>query len=398
MSDTFVLAAHLPMPESELAGFLERTPSKKLVTRGSNMFKGWGWGGKKSGWATSGPSVSNQELLSALVVEIAGGRSPAALVFAHDRRCDGFDFYFTLLGFAPDTVRPLMLLLASAGQSFRDGAEAHAVLLAEASGRLQAKGVLSVLSIGAKGAAFVGPEAVELPALLRRLKPAEKRFAKAIATGNPAETLDSDAILVPELRLPAPQAVASGDLVRDLLALDANETWWGRSFSAAQKELMGRARQERSEVVPALLEVARTGKWDSAVTALRCVVALSRELADPALAVTAVVALNEWSTETAQHGCSEALLKEVPAALGPAGAVLLADAIEARLRTRGSCDPWALRFLLNQPGAPEQLTRLSAAGKQPRRFSADDVNTYRFAMDMEAWRRWVFEGWDPAGL
>lgn len=399
MSDTFVLAAHLPMPMSELAAFLKRRPTaKRLVRRGTAMFEGWGWQGKKSDWRQGFAAVSNQELLAGLVAETASGQSPMTLVFAHDRRRNGFDFYFTLAGFASDTLQALLLALASAGKSFRDGAEAHVVLLAETSGRLKAKSVLSVLSIDRQGARFVGPDELEIAPLLQTLKPAEKRFAKAIS-GNPADTLDSDAILVAELRprsAPA-QLEPSGHLAADLLALDHDEEWWGRDFSAAQKQLMRRARGERAEAAPALLEVVRSGRWGSAVTAARCVVALAHELGAPTLAVQAIAAMDDWSDETAQHGCSEALLKEVPGGLGPEGAKLLADAIEERLRTSGKLDRWAFLFLLNHPSAAEQLTRLSAGGKQPRHFTAEDVNRYRLTADLQMWRRWVFDGVVPDG-
>lgn len=398
MSETFVLAAHLPIPKPELAKFLKLRPAgKDLVRRASSMFQGWGWDGKKSAWKRSASVVSNGALLSGLALEVARGESPVTLVFAHDRRRDGFDFYFTLAGFAPETLQPLLLMLASAGKSFRKGTDAHAVLLAETSGRLRAKAVLSVVSISAKGAAFVGPNDVELAPLLRRLKPAEKRFVKALGTGNPAETLDSDAVLVPELRssLPANKLVRTGDLASDLLALDADEKWWGQSFNAAQKQLIRRARRESAAAAPGLLDIVRSGKWGSAVTAVRCLVALSSELGDPSLAIAAVGAMHDWSDETAQHGCSGALLKEVPAALGPKGAELLADAIEARLRTSARFDKWAFIFLLNHAGAPEQLTRLSAGGKKPRRFTAAEVNHYRLAADVRVWQSWIFEGVTP---
>ena len=398
MSDTFVLAAHLPMPKAELTSFLKRRPDgKRLVRGGRAMFQGWGWDGKKSTWKATRATVSNGELLSGLVLEVAQGKTPATLVFAHDRRRDGFDFYFTLAGFSPETFQSLLLALASAGKSLHDGAEAHAVLLAETSGRSKAKAALSVLSISATGATFVGPEALELAPVLKALKGAEKRFVKAISTGDPAEMLDSDAILVPELRgaLAEPKHAVNGDLASDLLALDADEKWWGRDFTAAQKELMGRARSESAEAAPALLAVARSGKWGSAVTAVRCVVALSRKLGDPELSLAAVAAMHEWSSETAQYGCSEPLVKEVPQALGPEGAELLADAIETRLRTSGSFDQWAFLFLLNHPGAPEQLTRLSATGKEPRRFSADDIAKYRYTLVIPCWQRWIFDGVQP---
>ena len=61
-------------------------------------------------------------------------------------------------------------------------------------------------------------------------------------------------------------------------------------------------------------------------------------------------------------------------------------------RASDSFDKWMFIFLLNHAGAPEQLTRLSAGGKNPRQFSASDVNTHRFTMDHTAWRRWIFEG------
>lgn len=77
MSDTFVLASHLPIPKPELASFLKRRPDRlKLVRGGGAMFEGWGWDAKKSVWKRSPSVESNGKLLSGLALDIARGECP----------------------------------------------------------------------------------------------------------------------------------------------------------------------------------------------------------------------------------------------------------------------------------------------------------------------------------
>ncbi|MEU0540392.1 hypothetical protein [Nocardia sp. NPDC005978] len=153
MSDTFVVAARIPMGRDAFERWLETpAPEPAVIENAGAMFDGWFWDGKAADWGQAEVGVTPREYFADCFGEDTGG-----LTYVLTYRDGALEAYLMHFGFCESNIYTALLMLAAAGRMSASDAPSTVLFWAETSGSMFAAdstGWLATLSVGTAGARF----------------------------------------------------------------------------------------------------------------------------------------------------------------------------------------------------------------------------------------------------
>ncbi|MGV9415014.1 hypothetical protein ACWDOP_34375 [Nocardia sp. NPDC003693] len=171
MSDTFVVAARIPMGREAFEKWLETpAPEPGVIENPGAMFDGRFWDGKAADWGQAEVGVTPREYLADCFGEDTGG-----LTYVLTYREGALEAYLMHFGFCESNIYTALLMLAAAGRA--STARSTVLFWAETSGSMFAadsNGWLATLSVGADGARFA--PGLDLTATIADLRVAEASY------------------------------------------------------------------------------------------------------------------------------------------------------------------------------------------------------------------------------
>lgn len=173
MSDTFVVAARIPMGRGEFERWLDTPgPGIEAIENPASMYDGWFWDGKAADWQHAEVGVTPREYFAACFAgDITG------LTYVLTYRDGALEAYLMHFGFCESNVHTALLMLASAGRLSTEAAPSTVLFWAETSGSMFAAdsdGWLATLSVGVDGARFAAD--LDLTETIAGLRTAEASY------------------------------------------------------------------------------------------------------------------------------------------------------------------------------------------------------------------------------
>ncbi|MEV6561474.1 hypothetical protein AB0M22_37545 [Nocardia sp. NPDC051756] len=173
MSDTFVVAARIPMGREAFEQWLVTpAPGPEVIENHGAMYDGWFWDGKAPDWQLAEGGTTPREYFADCFGEDAGG-----LTYVLRYREGALEAYLMHFGFCESNVYTALVMLAAAGRSSSAATPSTVLFWAETSGSMfaaDADGWLATLSVGVDGARFAAD--LDLTATIAGLRPAEASY------------------------------------------------------------------------------------------------------------------------------------------------------------------------------------------------------------------------------
>ncbi|MGW4844317.1 hypothetical protein [Nocardia brasiliensis] len=173
MSDTFVVAARIPMGREVFEQWLlTPAPGPEVIENAGAMYEGWFWDGKTPDWRQAASGVTPREYFADCFGEDTGG-----LTYVLRYRAGALEAYLMHFGFCASNIYTALVMLAAAGRLSSETAPSTVLFWAETSGSMFAadsNGWLATLSAGIDGARFVAD--IDLTATIAELRPAEASY------------------------------------------------------------------------------------------------------------------------------------------------------------------------------------------------------------------------------
>ncbi|MFB8282295.1 hypothetical protein [Nocardia colli] len=171
MSDTFVVAARIPMGREAFEQWLETpAPGPEVIGNPGAMFDGWFWDGKAPDWRQAEEGVTPREYFADCFGDDTGG-----LTYVLRYREGALEAYLMHFGFCESNIYTALVMLAAAGRL--SSATSLVLFWAETSGSMFAadsSGWLATLSVGVDGAQFAAD--IDLTATIAELRAAEASY------------------------------------------------------------------------------------------------------------------------------------------------------------------------------------------------------------------------------
>ncbi|WP_132369820.1 hypothetical protein [Nocardia alba] len=173
MSDTFVVAARIPMDRAAFEQWL-RTPAlgPGSIDNHDSMYDGWFWDGKAPDWRQAEQGTTPREYFADCFGEDTGG-----LTYVLRYREGALEAYLMHFGFCESNIYTALVMLAAAGRSSSAAAPSVVLFWAETSGSLfeaDSRGWLATLSVGVDGARFATD--IDLTPTIAQLRTAEASY------------------------------------------------------------------------------------------------------------------------------------------------------------------------------------------------------------------------------
>ncbi|MET9083039.1 hypothetical protein ABZX77_14275 [Streptomyces sp. NPDC004237] len=178
MSDTFLLAARIPMSREGFEAWLSTpTPGLSRIANPADMFDGWFWNGSRADqkWGGMDGGITPREFFSAAIDGTCSDESGDGCILLH--RDGAMEAYLYHFGYRERSVHTALLMFAAAGEFKSEAAEDTVLFWAETGGNLwdaDDDGWLAVLSVGKSEARFVSER--DLTDTVAGLRPVESRF------------------------------------------------------------------------------------------------------------------------------------------------------------------------------------------------------------------------------
>ncbi|MFC9434560.1 hypothetical protein [Nocardia sp. NPDC057030] len=173
MSDTFVVAARIPMERAAFERWLETpAPGPEVIENHGAMYDGWFWDGKSPDWRLAEQGVTPREYFADCFGADTGG-----LTYVLRYREGALEAYLMHFGFCESNIYTALVLLAAAGRSSSAEVPSTVLFWAETSGSMFAADSdawLATLSVGVDGARFAAD--LDLAAPIAALRPAEADY------------------------------------------------------------------------------------------------------------------------------------------------------------------------------------------------------------------------------
>ncbi|WP_280395602.1 hypothetical protein [Nocardia brasiliensis] len=173
MSDTFVVAARIPMGREAFEQWLTTpAPGTAAIENPGAMYDRWFWDGKTPDWRQAESGVTPREYFADCFGEDAGG-----LTYVLRYRAGALEAYLMHFGFCESNIYTALVMLATAGRLSSSAAPSTVLFWAETSGSMFAadsNGWLATLSVGIDGARFAAD--IDLTATIAQLRPAEASY------------------------------------------------------------------------------------------------------------------------------------------------------------------------------------------------------------------------------
>ncbi|MEV6102581.1 hypothetical protein [Nocardia sp. NPDC051981] len=178
MSDTFVVAARIPMRRAEFEQWLETpAPGPEAIENHGAMYDGWFWDGKTPDWRQAERGLTPREHFADCFGEDTGG-----LTYVLRYREGALEAYLMHFGFCESNIYTALVMLSAAGPSSSEGTPSVVLFWAETSGSMFAADSdawLATLSVGVDGARFVAD--LDLTATVAELRAAEASYFDLLA-------------------------------------------------------------------------------------------------------------------------------------------------------------------------------------------------------------------------
>ncbi|MEV6217374.1 hypothetical protein [Nocardia sp. NPDC051833] len=173
VSDTFVVAARIPMGRAAFEQWLETpVPGPEIIENRGAMYDRWFWDGTAPEWGQAEEGMTPREYLADCFGEDAGG-----LTYVLRYREGALEAYLMHFGFCESNIYTALVMLAAAGRSSSAAVPSAVLFWAETSGAMFAAdsdGWLATLSVGVGGARFTAD--VDLTATIASLRTAEASY------------------------------------------------------------------------------------------------------------------------------------------------------------------------------------------------------------------------------
>ncbi|PXX60846.1 hypothetical protein DFR70_10937 [Nocardia tenerifensis] len=171
MSDTFVVAARIPMERTAFEQWLATpAPGPEVIENHGAMYDGWFWDGKAPDWRQAEQGITPREYFAGCFGEDTGG-----LTYVLRYQAAALEAYLMHFGFCESNIYTALMMLAAAGRLSQ--AQSTVLFWAETSGSMFAAdsdGWLATLSVGVDGARFTAD--IDLTATIAELRPAEQSY------------------------------------------------------------------------------------------------------------------------------------------------------------------------------------------------------------------------------
>ncbi|WP_278265758.1 hypothetical protein [Nocardia sp. AG03] len=190
MSDTFVVAARIPMERSAFERWLTTpVPGPEAIENRDAMYEHWYWHGKAPDWRLAEQGVTPREYFADCFGQDTGG-----LTYVLRYRESALEAYLMHFGFCESNVYTALALLAAAGRRSSEAAPSTVLFWAETSGSMFAADSdswLATLRVGVDGARFTG--GTDLTTTIAGLRAAESSyFDLLVRLARVEESVDAD--------------------------------------------------------------------------------------------------------------------------------------------------------------------------------------------------------------
>lgn len=323
MSDSFVVAARLPLAKKKVTAWL-RTPWPESLAL-SAMFEGRAWDGREGpSWTPKGKA--KPKTVRHFFASVADGvcEGHGGLVLAWDGRAKCVWLHQLSVGFDEARIAGAFIALSAAAPHLAAKKSVDAILTAEPSGRLDADGVLAVMQVDTSGVRF---DADAAP-IVKALAPVEERFVAALGEGldvamreptvlHPqvrqlakSATLKKTTWKVPELESAEAflDAVSCVRFVPDAVDPAPHHYTSHGAFEKSIARYAVQAPRFGRAIVDSLRELLAGPDFEPGVIAFWSLNRLSVSLADPSIYVDALRRFAEW-----EHGHQGTVRGEVTA-------------------------------------------------------------------------------------
>ncbi|MFF0633469.1 hypothetical protein ACFYTS_13305 [Nocardia sp. NPDC004151] len=173
MSDTFVVAARIPMRRAKFERWLETpAPGPEAMEHHGAMYDGWFWEGKTPDWRQAEQGVTPREYFADCFDEDTGG-----LTYVLRYREAALEAYLMHFGFCESNIYTALVMLAAAGRLSSAVTPSVVLFWAETSGAMFAADSdawLATLSVGVDGARFAAD--IDLTETVAQLRTAEASY------------------------------------------------------------------------------------------------------------------------------------------------------------------------------------------------------------------------------
>ncbi|MFD6162339.1 hypothetical protein ACFWF7_39220 [Nocardia sp. NPDC060256] len=173
MSDTFVVAARIPMGRVAFEQWLATpAPGPQVIENRDAMYDRWFWDGKVPDWRQAEEGITPREYFADCFGEDTGG-----LTYVLRYQEGALEAYLMHFGFCESNIYTALVMLAAAGRLSSEPAPSVVLFWAETSGSMFAadsNGWLATLSVGVDGARFATD--IDLTATIADLRPAETSY------------------------------------------------------------------------------------------------------------------------------------------------------------------------------------------------------------------------------
>ncbi|MGW4632950.1 hypothetical protein [Nocardia sp. NPDC004415] len=173
MSDTFVVAARIPLGRESFEDWLETpAPGPEVIENSEAMFDGWFWDGKAPDWGQAEQGVTPRVYFGDCFGENTGG-----LTYVLRYREGALEAYLMHFGFCESNVYTALVMLAAAGRRSSATTPSTVLFWAETSGSMFAADSdawLATLLVGTGGARFTC--GTDLTATIAALRAAESDY------------------------------------------------------------------------------------------------------------------------------------------------------------------------------------------------------------------------------
>ncbi|MEV0546651.1 hypothetical protein AB0H98_07500 [Nocardia salmonicida] len=173
VSDTFVVAARIPMGREAFERWLETpAPGAEVIENHGAMYDRWSWDGKSPDWRQAEEGVTPREYFADCFGEDTGG-----LTYVLTYREGALEAYLMHFGFCESNIYTALVMLAAAGRLSSEVAPSTVLFWAETSGSMFAAdsdGWLATLLVGVDGARFAAD--IDLTATIAELRTAEASY------------------------------------------------------------------------------------------------------------------------------------------------------------------------------------------------------------------------------
>lgn len=178
VSDTFVVAARIPMRRAAFVQWLETpAPGPEAIENHAAMYDGWFWDGKTPDWRQAERGLTPREYFTDCFGEHTGG-----LTYVLRYREGALEVYLMHFGFCESNIYTALVMLAAAGRQSSEGSPSVVLFWAETSGAMFAADSdawLATLSVGVDGARFASD--LDLTATVAELRVAETSYFDLLA-------------------------------------------------------------------------------------------------------------------------------------------------------------------------------------------------------------------------